>query len=90
MAIFKTPADMFKAVETKSRNSANYEYYKYKKGVIGGNNEYAKLHFSNSQELYEIARLQDKLSVLFKSTSWRELQEMFNKLALSQDQVNNT
>jgi hypothetical protein len=89
MAIFKTPADMFKAVETESRNRANYEYYKYKKGVTDGNNEYAKHHFSKSQEHYEIARLQDKLSVLFKSTSWQELQEMYNKLSLPQDQVSN-
>jgi hypothetical protein len=81
---------MFKAIETESRNSANAEYYKFKKNITNGYNEYAKHHYSKSQELYEIARLQDKLSVLFKGVSWRELQEMFNNLPLSQEQVNNT
>jgi hypothetical protein len=90
MAIFRTPADMFKAIETESRNSANTEYYKFTKNITNGYNEYAKNHYSKSQELYEIARLQDKLSVLFKGVSWRGLQEMFNNLPLSQEQANNT
>jgi hypothetical protein len=90
MAIFNTPTEMFKAIEAESKNNANAEYYKYKNERSNGYSNYAKVHYSKSQELYEIARLQEKLSVLFSGTSWQDLQVMFNNLQLSQNSENNS